>query len=236
MAAQQRSQVPHREVRPHIRGDQQRPVLQRHSPHGRPQPEEPTSSRRGAVSNLPKAPGLNPVEVAARNGAQAVLTPGTGEVTAERDHLRDSPQCRAMSSIKCPRLLKTRCVLWRPPFVGFVMSGSEGKARSQRTSRVCPRPAMRSSAELRGLARATSPPALARAGEGFHRRSRQARAILGLPQRSLVDTNKDNADRQVRLSFLGQNCVRRHGKSATAPLVRDDEGRCGSGAADRQVR
>lgn len=32
------------------------------------------------------------------------------------------------------------------------------------------------------------------------------------------------------------SCVRRHGKSATAPLVRDDEGRCGSGAADRQVR
>lgn len=59
-----------------------------------------------------------------RNGAQALLRPGTGEVTAEQDHLRGSPQCRAMSSIKCPRLLKTRCVLW-PPFACFVMSGSQ---------------------------------------------------------------------------------------------------------------
>ncbi len=73
---------------------------------------------------LPKAPELNPAKVSVRNGAQALLGPGTGEVTTEQDQLWDSPQCRAMSSIKCPRLLKTRCVPW-PPFVGFVMSGSQ---------------------------------------------------------------------------------------------------------------
>lgn len=59
--------------------------------HGRPRPGESAPSRRSAVTNLPKARGLSPVNGAIQDGSDAVITPDTVKIIAKLDHLRDSP-------------------------------------------------------------------------------------------------------------------------------------------------
>jgi hypothetical protein len=87
---EQRGQLPHRQVRSPVRGDQQHPVLQRQLP--RPAPARGVgTSRRSAVTNLLKTVGRSPVNGAIQDGSEAVITPDTVKIIAEQDHLRDGP-------------------------------------------------------------------------------------------------------------------------------------------------